>query len=154
MMRTEDINDAFLSVLFSNNKIVRCSNNIEKNISEQLLTIRALVFTSPFEQAAEESTQLQKILAACKLSAEETAIIPYDTAQTWLTYRSYNNIQEVFLFGVDEKDLALNIHLSPNQAQQFDGRTWFKTLAIAALSQNQQAKNELWLQALKPHFIS
>jgi len=138
-------------VLFTNNKLIENRNNIEKNISEGLLTFRTLVIISPFVNETEESAQLAKMLAACKLQNKDYTI--YTLTNDWSYFRNTESIKEVLLFGVTEKDLNLNIQMPFNQVIKFDDRAWIKSSSIAEMMKSQEIKNNLWQNALKPHFI-
>ena len=144
-------NSNFLNVLFSNNKLIACNELIEKNNSEELLTIRTLVLISTPLQEMEEYVQLEKMLTACRLQKEDYKV--QTSIKEWSYYRNYENIKEVLLFGINENDLNISINIFENQLHQFDGRTWIKSLSISQLAHNQQAKNNLWQNALKPHFV-
>jgi len=141
----------FSNVLFGNNKLIGNKNNIEKNISEELLTERTLVLVSPPKNEVDEMVQLGKILAACKLQQHEYKIDIL--TKNWSFYRNSENIKEVLLFGISENELNIDIQIPTNQAIKFDGRIWIKTLSISEMANNQQIKNELWQNALKPHFV-
>ncbi|WP_162903101.1 hypothetical protein [Taibaiella koreensis] len=145
-------NDRFFNVLFSNNKIINYKDNSEKNISEELLTIRTLVFCRPLENVPEETEQLEKILIACKLQKEAYKVV--QNVHSWSFYRKIENIKEILLFGITEKDLNLNILFTENQINKFDNRIFIKTASLATLLSNQQIKNDLWQNALKIHFLS
>lgn len=146
----KSLNKSFLDVLFSEKKIITSNNGNQKNISEQLLTISALVFIPAYNNREEEEVQLHKILKACTLQPNDYAIISGENA--WLDFRELDNIKNVLLFGTQEDSLGLMVQMPWNTVTSFDGRSWIKTYAIADLMKNQQAKNELWQQALKPHF--
>ncbi|KAA5532522.1 hypothetical protein F0919_17210 [Taibaiella lutea] len=138
-------------VLFNNSKLIENKNNIEKNISEGLLTFRTLVIISPFINETEESAQLEKILAACKLQSNDynVSVLTND----WSYFRNAASIKEILLFGVSEKDLNLNILMPFNQVIRFDNRVWIKSSSIAEMMKSQEIKNNLWQNALKPHFL-
>lgn len=144
--------DNFLNVLFTGNKVIKANDSFKKNISEQLLTIRTLVFIAAHKQENEENVQLGKILSACRLSQEDYFIVR--ELSDWHTFRENEQIREVLLFGVKENDLGITIQFTENQINKFDDRIWIKTKSIAELISNQQLKNDLWQNALKPHFAS
>lgn len=141
----------FNNVLFNNNKLIENRNNIEKNISEELLTFRTLILISASKNETEELVQLGKILSACKLQQHEYKI-SYLT-NDWIFYRTNEDIKEVLLFGISEKELNLSIQIPVNQVIKFDERIWVKTISISEMTNNQQIKNDLWQNALKPYFI-
>ncbi len=145
------INDRFLDILFSDRKIIVSKNDLQKNISEQLLTVSVLLFIPAYNNREAEEVQLHKILKACALQPEQYAILA--GANTWLDFRQLEQVKQVLLFGMTEEALGLGIQLPVNRVTAFDGRSWIKTYAIQDLMQNRQAKNDLWQQALKPHFI-
>jgi hypothetical protein len=138
-------------VLFNNSKLIENKNNIEKNISEGLLTFRTLVIPAPFINQEEELEQLEKILAACKLQKEDYTIVTL--TNDWSYFRHFNTIKEVLLFGMDEQDLNLNIQIPFNQPVNFDNRVWVKTSSVAEMMHSKEIKNALWQSALKPHFV-
>jgi len=143
----------FSNSLFNGIKLINNKNNIEKNISEELLTFRTLVITAPFRNEAEEMGQLVKILSACRLQPTDYGIVPGGQHE-WSYYRSQENIQEVLLFGVTENMMNIGISLPENQPVSFDGKIWIKTAAVSEIINSQQIKNNLWQNALKPHFAA
>lgn len=145
-------NASFYNVLFSNNKIIKCKDNAEKNISEELLTIRTLVLLQRPQDETAEMAQLEKILAACTLQKSDYKVIYRH--HSWSDYRQYANIREVLLFGITESDLNISIQFNENQINKFDERIWIKTASISEMTHNQSIKNALWQNALKPHFVS
>lgn len=144
-------NNNFFNVLFGNNKLINCKSDGEKIISEELLTIRTLVLIPQPVNEMEEYVQLEKMLTACRL--EKTDYKVERDIQFWDYYRKYDNIKEVLLFGISERDLNIGVNIFENQINNFDGRIWIKSLALSQLANNQQAKNNLWQNALKPHFV-
>jgi hypothetical protein len=144
-------NNNFFNVLFGNNKLINCKSDHEKNISEELLTIRTLVLIPQPVNEMEEYVQLEKMLTACRLQKADYKV-ELDI-QHWDYYRKCDNIKEVLLFGISEKDLNIGVNLFENQINKFDGRIWVKSLALSQLANNQPAKNNLWQNALKPHFV-
>ncbi|WP_157977246.1 hypothetical protein [Taibaiella helva] len=145
-------NNNFYNILFSNNKIINHKDKAEKNISEELLTVRTLVLCRPFERMPEEMEQLEKILIACKLQKEAYKVD--QNPNSWSFYRKFENIKEILLFGISEKDLNLNISFTENQINRFDNRVFIKTTSLAGILNSQQIKNDLWQNALKIHFLS
>ncbi len=152
MITLNSKNSNFYNVLFSNNKVIKDKDGYEKNISEELLTIRTLVLIQQPNNDPEERAQLEKILSACRLQNGDYKV-EHDV-QSWSFYRKMEQIKEVILFGIIEKDLSLDIQFNVNQINKFDGRIFIKTVSIAEIMANQFIKNELWQNALKPHFVS
>lgn len=149
MLKQESNN--FYDVLFNNNKLIKTSPSIEKNISEELLTIRTLVLIPPPVNEMEEYIQLEKMLTACKLTKEDYKVELH--SRDWNYYRTYENIKEVLLFGIAEKELNIGVQLIGNHINKFDNRIFIKSISIAQLANSQQDKNNLWQNALKPHFV-
>lgn len=149
----KDINSNFYNTLFNDSKIIKHKNTEEKNISEQLLTIRTLVLAAPLKNEMQDYVQLEKILAACKLQPQDYLVLQ-ESKNSWLALRKAENIREILIFGNAVHNLDIPISFIDNQIVNFDSRVWIKSLAIDELSNNQQVKNDLWLNALKPHFIN
>lgn len=145
-------NSGFFNVLFSNNKIISYKDSIEKNISEELLTIRTLVIVGQPGREAVAYAQLEKILSACTLQQKDYMVA--SQPENWALYRRYDNIKEVLLFGISEEALDIKVHFAENQINKFDGRVWIKTMTISEIMDNQSVKNTLWQNALKPHFVA
>ncbi len=140
-----------LNLLFSNNKIINKDIFDQKNTILFPENIHTLLVVSTPTLSEEEQNQIEKIMAACKRSPEEYTIIYPESS--WLNYRNQASVQEVILFGVSEIKLGIAVFFPENQSCAFDGKIWIKTRSIAELMTDQQAKNTLWQQALKPHFI-
>jgi hypothetical protein len=149
MLKTE--NNNFYNVLFNSNKLINTQISSEKNNSEGLLTIRTLVLIAPPVNEMEEYVQLEKMLTACKLTKEDYKVELQ--AGDWNYYRTFENIKEILLFGVSEKELNIGVQLIGNHINKFDNRVFIKSLSIAQLANSQQDKNSLWQNALKPHFV-
>jgi len=145
-------NEHLYNSLFTGNKIIIDKNNAQKNISEELLTAGTLILVRESDLQPETEAQLNRILAACKLQKGmykvETAPYP------WQLYRGYEQIREVLLFGVTEKDLNIEVQFAENQINKFDGRVFIKSAGISQIAGNQEIKNALWQNALKPHFLN
>jgi hypothetical protein len=149
MLKTESNN--FYNVLFNTNKLINTRIVPEKNISEELLTIRTLVLITPPINEMEEYVQLEKMLNACKLTKEDYKVELQ--TEDWNYYRTFENIKEILLFGITEKELNIGVQLIGNHINKFDNRVFIKSLSIAQLANSQQDKNSLWQNALKPHFV-
>jgi hypothetical protein len=149
MLKTE--NNNLYNVLFANNKLINTPTSSEKNNSEGLLTIRTLVLIALPVNEMEEYVQLEKMLTACKLTKENYKVELQ--AGDWNYYRSFENIKEVLLFGISEKELNIGVQFIGNHINKFDNRVFIKSLSIAQLANSQQDKNNLWQNALKPHFV-
>jgi hypothetical protein len=152
MITLNSKNASFYNVLFSNNKVIKDKDSHEKNISEELLTIRTLVLVQQPKNEAQETAQLEKILSACRLQKEDYKV--ERNINSWSFYRQMDRIKEVILFGITEKDLNLDLQFNNNQINKFDERVFIKTASLAEIMANQLIKNELWQNALKPHFAS
>lgn len=145
-------NNSFYNVLFHGSKLINTGKPPEKKISEELLTIRTLVLIPAPANEMEEYVQLEKMLTACKLTKEDYKVELQ--AGDWNYYRTFENIKEVLLLGISEKELNIGVQLIDNHINKFDNRVFIKSLSLAQLANSQQDKNNLWQNALKPHFVS
>lgn len=131
--------------------LLKTEITLKKNISEGLLTFRTLVVTTSSGNEEEAFAQLEKILIACKLQNTDYKI--FTLTNDWSFFRKSESIKEVLLFGVTEKNLNINIQMPYNQPVKFDNRIWIKTASIAEVMESRELKNNLWQNALKPHFV-
>ena len=142
----------FYSVLYNDNKLFNHKNELEKNISEPLLTVRTLVIIATINNEMEELNLLGNMLKACKLDTHEYHVVRENTS-SWLYYRQLSNIKEVILLGDIQQSLDLDIQLMENFPIKFDNRVFIKSGSLAELAFNKNLKTELWSKALQPHFI-
>lgn len=140
----------FLDILFNEKKIINIKDEEDQSEAVLLPSQRTLVFSAPLEKE-EEKTLLMNILTSCRLKADD-----YLIAAPSLPYAYFNagqHIKEALIFGVPEQELGLSVYFPYNCCFPFNERIIIKTGTIAEIMASKPLKNELWQQALKPHFI-
>lgn len=92
----------------------------------------------------EELKFLTNILAACKLSIADIAIINHFN----LDERDIRNIidseKTVLLFGVDPLSIGLPINFPQFQLQQFNKRTYLHAPGLSQIENDKALKSKLW----------
>ncbi|MCB0698939.1 MAG: hypothetical protein H6551_03825 [Chitinophagales bacterium] len=113
-----------------------------------------LVLTLRIQEGSAESTQLEKILAACKLNAEQYNLIQLDNNEqlAWHQLKQSAQPAVVILFGIHPSNLGISAMFRFNSLNNFDKTQWIPTLSLQELEKNQEAKKALWTDALKPLF--
>lgn len=101
----------------------------------------------------EELPVLTKMLAACKLSMADVAIINMKNypGRSQKEITAHFNSRVVLLFGTDPVSFGLPMNFPAYQVQPFAGVTYLFSPAIAAISTDTSAKASLW-QGLKRMF--
>jgi len=147
-----EVNEGFLTALFGDNEIVSGQLPTTYSGAENITdSIKTLVLAAPSIDEATEADQLNKILAACKLP--EGSFVMIKESVLWTSFRAFEHINNVLLFGITEHHLGISITLPENQVANFDGRKWVKTQPLSRLLHDGASKNALWQQALKPLFV-
>ncbi|MCB0697326.1 MAG: DNA polymerase III subunit psi [Chitinophagaceae bacterium] len=115
---------------------------------------KVLIVTTQHNENSAEQAQLNKIINACKLTAEQYNIIQVATGKQVAWHQIKNTIQpeNVLLFGVHPNQLGVSALFRLNSINHFDGAKWIPTLSLQELEQQPQAKKDLWSNALKPIF--
>jgi hypothetical protein len=142
-------NSKFYDVLFNHNKIIKPRYQQPETILAVPVSKRVLIFLDE-EKNREKEEQTGKIMSACGLVENDYQI---SMPIAWKHIRAQGPVREIILFGITEEDLGLNIRFPQNRSIYFDGKTWIKTLGIFEIMANKDFKNDLWKNALKPHFI-
>lgn len=143
--------DNFLDILFNDKKIINLKDQQGQPDTALLQNQRTLVFSTPIEKE-EEKILLVNILTACQLKTDDYLVVPQP-----LLYAHFNavpHIKEVLIFGIPGQELGLSVSFPYNFCFPFNERIIIKTGTIAEIMANKQLKNELWQNALKPHFIT
>lgn len=145
------INNNFLRLLYTNNKIISI-NSIPENQNERISAkIRCLVLLPIRPLADREVTQIEKIMLACKLETEQYKIV--QDKMVFQELMKLDHIQDLIWMGLLPRDWGLTISLQPNMCTLIEQKTWIASSDIQELIHDQQAKSALWKQALQPHFI-
>ncbi len=120
---------------------------------ETIATKNVLILTKKIGNQQEQE-QLDKILSACKLSADIYNIVQLDESEkrAWHQLKEAAHPSVVILFGVHPSTLGISALFRLNWLNNFDSVSWVPTLSLAELEQQPQAKKDLWTNALKPLF--
>lgn len=149
-MTRNDLNDNFKSILFTDNQIVK-TNTAADSSSTVAATVRTVFVIKQSEKNDTATALVSGIAKACQLDDDAFVLLP-DTI-SWKTLRHLTNIKEIILLGVSEADINVNISLPLHYSISFDDKTWIKSVDIATLNTNKDAKAALWNKALKKHFL-
>lgn len=89
---------------------------------------------------------LTNILAACKLSMEDVALLNVNTHSPAETGKYLQDLEmkQVILFGLEPAALDLPIHFPLFQLQAFAGCTYLCSPELTALQQQKDLKMQLW----------
>jgi hypothetical protein len=129
------------------------------NYPEQLKNITepkpVLVITNTYEAGSAETIQLQKMLAACKLSNDQYNIIALAEGQTvgWHQLRERLHPKFIFLIGILPAQLGVSASFRLNEPNNFNDRIWLPALSLSELEKNPSVKSQLWSEGMKPVFI-
>ena len=100
----------------------------------------------------EEINFLTNVLAACKLSIEDVAIVNnYKIDQTHLQNIIHSEAKNILLFGVQPFSIGLPINFPQFQLQQFNKRTYLHAPSLSQIENDKELKTKLW-NALKTLF--
>lgn len=143
-------NNNFYNSIFLKHSVILSQEQLQQEKITILPQTRVIAFI-PSSPSEEEMNLLNAIMNSCKISENYFQVIPLPYA--W-KYCFSENIKEVILFGVTEKDLQLSIELPHNWPISFDKKSWIKTNSLSQLIQSKELKNDLWHKALKPHFFN
>lgn len=149
-MTGNDLNDSLESVLIVDNQIFKYE---EGGQAFQGLPdgVRTVFFVKDEENTPEHAAMLHSIAKACNLQESAYAIISCRFG--WKDLRGFENIREVILMGVGERELDVMIDIPLHYVYGFDSRNWIRTVDIATLKQNTEAKSVFWKDVLKPYFL-
>jgi CheY-like chemotaxis protein len=114
-----------------------------------------LVLVSHSEGDTVATTQLQKMLDASGLSAEQYNIVSVADGEqiAWHQLRHHFKPGVVFLLGVLPAQLGVSALFRLNEPNRFNDTIWLPTLSIALLAEHADAKKQLWLAGMKPIFV-
>jgi hypothetical protein len=110
-----------------------------------------LVISLPFASGSVADIQLNKLLAACKLSAEQYHIIQLapDEEIAWHLLKSSTQATKVMLLGVLPAQLGIAAMMLANEVNQFDGAQWMPSLSLDQIAQNDALKKQLWVNVFQ-----
>lgn len=113
-----------------------------------------LIITTPYAQDGAESQTLQKMMAACKLSQSDYAVleIPPDAPYSWQAIAASGAPKAVLLLGVLPAQLSIHALFRLHAPNHFGGHIFIPALSLKEIESNPAAKKELWASGLKPLF--
>ena len=103
----------------------------------------------------EQLNFLMGILAACKLSMEDVAIINLATNKP-VTYKALEldlKAEKIILFGVSPAQITLPLEFPHYQIQRYNNQTYLVSAALNIVQADKAEKTKLW-NCLKQIFIS
>jgi len=114
-----------------------------------------LVITTPVTPQSADFTQLQKMLQACTLAADDYNLLqlPPDKAAAWYRLRDRLQPRQVILLGIEPAQLGIAAMFMPHQVNRFQDVSWIPTLSISGLGADPDVKKHLWNYGLKPVFV-
>jgi hypothetical protein len=142
--------DHFYAYLFGENTLVQITEKQEgelKGLTGQTTTVIVMPQNTI---TVENLAQLDKIIAACRLSKAEILVV--NEQIKWQQLRQLDNIKYLILFGINCADFGVNIKLPLHYPLQFDERTWIVAADFNVMLTQPNLKAELWNKALKPTF--
>ena len=93
----------------------------------------------------EELKFFTNVLAACKLSIADIAIVNFPRLEeAALKNTLASEAKTVLLFGVDPLSIGLPINFPQFQLQQFDKRTYLHAPGLTDIENNKALKSKLW----------
>jgi len=90
---------------------------------------------------------LSSVLAACKLSLEDIAIVneaSLPPGTDYLTLLKFFNSRHILLFGVAPQSIDLPFNFPHFQLQQFDHHTYLSAPALKEIEKEKALKTKLW----------
>jgi DNA polymerase III psi subunit len=111
-----------------------------------------LVVSSVYSE--NDAAQLQKILLACSLNADQYNILQLKEGEqiAWHKLKQQFEPAVVLLFGIAPVQLGISALFQLYGVNNFDGCIWVPSASLQELEKQPEAKKQLWQQALKPLF--
>jgi len=139
------------TILYKDHELFINTQERSNSAKELSANVRVVAYIDQESNNNEDISKLFDIIKACKITPDQVHII--SDASAWRNYRNLEHIKEVFILGVAEEQIALNVTFPIHYPYEFDNRTWFKTIALKDLKNSPEAKGALWNKALKPYYI-
>ena len=113
----------------------------------------ALVITRPFVAESIEETTLVKMMAACKLSKDQYAVIQLRDGDTiaWQALRRAGSPPVIVLLGVAPAQLGIAARFAAHEPVSFLGSKFLWSFPLAQIAEP-EIKKKLWDGGLKPLF--
>jgi len=100
--------------------------------------------------ADEEMALLSNLIAACKLSMADIALVNfYFTPLTYSDFINHFHPKKILLFGVTTEELNLPFTIPFFQIQQFQQQLYLPAPSLKILLDNKDLKKELWISLQK-----
>ncbi len=114
-----------------------------------------LVLARKMEEGGTEFIQLQKMLSAAKLSADQYNIVMMEAGQHVAWYRLREALQPavVFIIGILPTQLGVSSLFQLHEPNRFDDTVWLPSVGISELEEHPALKKHLWTEGMKPIFI-
>ena len=127
----------------------------ENNLANGLRPKLVLIITTTYSDNTPEALQLQKIIAACKLTQEQYNIIQLNDNQLIKISHLLSNLNPkiVILFGILPIQLSISAQFILNEPNRFADCIFIPTLSLSDMEQLEEMKKQLWNKALKPVFV-
>jgi hypothetical protein len=124
------------------------------DLPAHMTTARLLVLTRPFAAGGNEEQTLQRMMAACKLTAADYAVLQLenDRQYAWQSIAAAGAPACVLMTGIAPAQLSIHALFRLNAPNTFLGRTFIPTGSLAEIEANPAVKKALWAEALKPVF--
>jgi hypothetical protein len=104
----------------------------------------------PYQNKEEVAQQLYKIFAACNIHAAEIVVC---NNVNWSILQKVASLKEIFLFGVNPKDLGIFYTLFPYRFLDINRKKVLLADALDVLLGQHQLKADFWHKCLKPYYI-
>ena len=114
-----------------------------------------LILSLPYQSATAEEIQLQKMMDACKLTADKYNIIQIKENQLFNINTAIPGLkaEKILLFGISPFQLGISAQFVLNTPNPFAGCVFIPALSLSVMEQQPEMKKQLWNNALKPVFV-
>lgn len=110
-----------------------------------------LIISTPFASGSEEEQQLNRMMAACKLTPDQYQVVQVHSgdAIAWYQLKAKTMAQKVLLLGVSPAQLGINALMTLHEINHFNGAQWMVTATLPEIAANPQLKQHIWVNMLK-----
>ncbi len=132
--------DLFVYPMIDDMQAIEQSEEFPKNV---VLALRS-------DQLESNQALLVKMLAACKLQANEYKIIYLEKEQDAFAYCHIPSIETIWFFGIQPSTDAFQLQHALYKPFRFHQKKMLLCDSISAIATNDALKSALWIQGLKP----
>ena len=111
---------------------------------------KLLVISKPFPAGGAEEGTLQKMMAACKLSASDYVVLQMDKPYAWQSIAGAGAPKAALLLGVLPAALSIHALFRLHAPNAFGGNAIVPALSLEEIERSPAAKKDLWDNGLKP----